>query len=71
MPKCAWRRWPRLAQELGVSHHQLVLAWLLHHQPRVIPIAAASSVEQYQHNMRAVDIQLTAEQLKILNSASA
>ncbi|HTP10528.1 MAG TPA: aldo/keto reductase [Anaerolineae bacterium] len=61
----------KMAQELGVSHHQLVLAWLLHHQPRVIPIVAASSVRQYEHNMRALDIQLTDEQLNILNNATA
>ncbi len=61
----------KLAQELGVSHHQLVLAWLLHHQPRVIPIVAASSIVQYEHNLQALNIQLTDEQLDILNSATA
>ncbi len=61
----------KLAQELGVSNHQLVLAWLLHHQPRVIPIVAASSVEQYEHNMQSLDIHLTDEQLAILNNATA
>jgi aryl-alcohol dehydrogenase-like predicted oxidoreductase len=61
----------KIAQELGVSNHQLVLAWLLHHQPRVIPIVAASSVGQYEHNLAALNIRLTAEQLEILNSATA
>jgi aryl-alcohol dehydrogenase-like predicted oxidoreductase len=62
----------KLAQELGVSNHQLVLAWLLHQQrPRVIPIVAASSVGQYEHNLAAVNIQLTAEQMALLNSATA
>jgi aryl-alcohol dehydrogenase-like predicted oxidoreductase len=61
----------KMAQELGVSGHQLVLAWLLHQRPRIIPIMAASSVGQYEHNLVALDIRLTAEQLEILNSAIA
>lgn len=61
----------KMSQELGVSNHQLVLAWLLHHQPRAIPIVAASSVRQYEHNMAALNIQLTTEQLAILNNATA
>jgi aryl-alcohol dehydrogenase-like predicted oxidoreductase len=61
----------KMAQELGVSNHQLVLAWLIHHQPRVIPILAASSVRQYEHDLQALEIHLTAEQLSALNNASA
>lgn len=61
----------KMAQELGVRNHQLVLAWLLQQRPHVIPIVAASSVGQYEHNMAALSIQLTAEQLAILNSATA
>ncbi len=61
----------KMAQELRVSHHQLVFAWLLHHRPRVIPIVAASSIEQYEHNLQALDIHLTDEQLVTLNNASA
>ncbi len=60
-----------LAQELGVSRHQLVLAWLLHQRPRVIPIVAASSLDQYEHNLQSLQIHLTDEQLAILNSATA
>jgi aryl-alcohol dehydrogenase-like predicted oxidoreductase len=61
----------KLAQELGVSNHQLVLAWLLHQRPRVIPIVAASSLEQYEHNLQALNIQLTDGQFAILNGATA
>ncbi len=61
----------QLAQELGVSRHQLVLAWLLHQRPRVIPIVAASSLDQYEHNLQSLQIHLTDEQLAILNSATA
>ena len=59
----------KLAQELGVTCNNLVLAWLLH-QPRVIPIIGFSKKEQYFENMEAVKIQLSAEQMETLNSAS-
>lgn len=61
----------KTAAEIGVSNNQLVLAWLLHHQPRVIPILAASGLEQFHHNMRAAEIELGADQMDALNSASA
>jgi len=37
----------------------------------VIPIVAASSEEQYEHNMQSLNIQLMDEQLAALNNASA
>lgn len=61
-----------MARSLGVSNSQLVIAWILHHQqPRVIPIVAASSLAQFQHNMGALSIELTPEQMEILDQASA
>jgi aryl-alcohol dehydrogenase-like predicted oxidoreductase len=59
-----------LAQELGVTNNNLVLAWLLH-QPRVIPIIGFSNQEQYLENMESVQIHLTAGQMNFLNSASS
>jgi aryl-alcohol dehydrogenase-like predicted oxidoreductase len=60
----------KLAQELNVSNSQLVLAWLLHHQPRVIPIIGARTLEQYENCMAALEIQLTDENMSMLSSAS-
>jgi aryl-alcohol dehydrogenase-like predicted oxidoreductase len=60
-----------VAARLGVSNSQLVLAWLLHHQPRVIPIMAASGLEQYEHNMKSLEIELSDEDMAVLNAASA
>ncbi|NLG96737.1 MAG: aldo/keto reductase [Chloroflexi bacterium] len=61
-----------MAHALGVSNSQLVIAWILHHQqPRVIPIVAASSLAQFQHNMGALAIELTPEQMQTLDQASA
>ncbi len=59
-----------MAQELGVSNSQLVLAWMLHHDPRVIPIVAASRMEQFEHNLGALTIHLTTDQMTRLNDAS-
>jgi aryl-alcohol dehydrogenase-like predicted oxidoreductase len=61
----------RMARELNVSNSQLVMAWLLHHQPRVIPIVGARTLEQYEVAMQALNIHLTDEQLSTLNAASA
>jgi len=58
-----------MAKSLGLSNHQLVLAWLAHHQPRVIPILGASSVEQLDHNLQALSIELTADQMNRLDNA--
>jgi len=56
----------KTAVELGVTNSQLVLAWLMHHQPTVIPIIGASSLLQLVGNMKSLDIQLTNEQISVL-----
>ncbi len=61
----------RMAGEMNISNSQLVIAWLLHHEPRVIPIIGARTLEQFDIAMSALDIRLTPEQMKALNEASA
>lgn len=61
----------KMARELNVSNSQLVMAWLLHHEPRVIPIVGVRTLEQFEISMGALDIHLSPEQMSILNSASA
>lgn len=56
-----------MAKELGISGNQLVLAWILHQDPKIIPIIGFSKVSQYEHNIAALNIKLTPEQLTILN----
>lgn len=58
-----------MAARRGVSNSQLVLAWLLHRQPRVIPIMAASRMEQFEHNMKSLSIALSDEEMTVLNGA--
>jgi aryl-alcohol dehydrogenase-like predicted oxidoreductase len=58
----------QLAAERGVTPNQLVLAWMLHHQPPVLPIAAASSVAQIRENLAAAEIVLSEDEMKRLNA---
>jgi aryl-alcohol dehydrogenase-like predicted oxidoreductase len=60
----------KMARELNISNSQLVLAWLLHHQPKTIPIVGFSNLEQFDHNLKALDVSLCEEQMNILNKAS-
>lgn len=61
----------RIAGSLGVSNSQLVLAWLLHHTPTVFPLVAASSLAQLEHNLGALEIRLSTEQMQELSGAGA
>lgn len=52
----------KLSKELGVTGNQLVLAWMLKQEPKVIPILGFSNEEQYRENMEALNITLTDSQ---------
>ncbi len=58
----------KLAQELGVTGNQLVLAWLLRHDPQIIPIIGFSRKDQYLENMGALDIALPDDYMAMLNA---
>ncbi|GAA1602731.1 aldo/keto reductase [Kribbella hippodromi] len=58
-----------LAAELGVSPHRLTVAWLLAKSPYVIPIPGSSRPETIRDSYAAVDLQLTADQVAILDAA--
>jgi len=59
----------QVAQELGATPNQVVLAWMLHQDPVVIPLFGASSVSQLDEALDAVEIRLDAEQMDRLNNA--
>ncbi|GAB3426655.1 aldo-keto reductase family protein [Flindersiella endophytica] len=59
----------QVASELGVTVNQLVLAWMLHQDPVVIPLFGASSIAQLDEALEAVDITLGAELLERLDNA--
>jgi len=58
-----------LAAELGVSPQKLTLAWMLAKSPVVIPIPGASRPETIRDSYSAVDLQLTPDQVAILDAA--
>ena len=59
--------------ELAKKHHatpsQLALAWLLHRSPMMLPIPGTSSVDHLEDNMKAADIELTADEVAELEQA--
>ncbi|TDW22731.1 aldo/keto reductase [Kribbella kalugense] len=55
------------AHDLGVTPNQVVLAWLLHHN--VIPLFGASSLEQLEEALGAVEIRLDDELVDQLDNA--
>ncbi|MCW3078991.1 aldo/keto reductase [Segetibacter sp.] len=59
-----------IAQQKGISVAQLALAWLLHQPAVTSVIIGAKKTAQLEDNIKAVDVQLTAEELEKLNEVS-
>jgi aryl-alcohol dehydrogenase-like predicted oxidoreductase len=58
-----------VAAEVSASPNQVVLAWMLQGDPPVLPLIAASTAEQMEENLDALNVTLTPEQMERLNSA--
>jgi len=58
-----------VAQETGGTVNQVVLSWMLQSTPPVLPLIAASTKEQLQDNLAALNLRLSAEQMERLNTA--
>lgn len=59
----------KVADELGATVNQVVLAWMLQSDPSVIPLIAASTKEQMQENLETLNFKLNVEQMETLNKA--
>ncbi|KIJ22754.1 hypothetical protein M422DRAFT_196755, partial [Sphaerobolus stellatus SS14] len=58
-----------IAKEVGAKHITAVaLAYVLHKTPYVYPIMGVSNVEQLEANLKALDISLTPEHIKAMES---
>ena len=57
------------AQRHGVSPQQVVLAWLLALSPNVIPIPGSSRPETIADSARAVELELSGEELRAISAA--
>ncbi len=58
-----------VAEEVDATANQVVYAWMIQSEPPVIPVMAASTVEQMRENLGALDVELSAEQIAELNEA--
>jgi aryl-alcohol dehydrogenase (NADP+) len=55
-----------LAQQRGVTPSQIALAWLLHQPGVTAPIIGASKIAHLEEDVAAIDIELSPEELDIL-----
>ena len=58
-----------VADELGATANQVILAWMVHSDPVVIPLVAGSTKEQMAENLGALALTLSAEQVRRLDTA--
>ena len=58
------------AKKHGATVSQLSLAWLLHRSPVILPIPGTSSVEHLEENMKAAEIEFSAEELAEIEAAA-
>jgi len=59
-----------IADKHGASIHQVALSWLLNHSDNILLIPGTSSVEHLEENMQTIDIQLTEDDIKELDTIS-
>ena len=60
-----------VASEVEATANQVVLAWMAQSDPPVVPLVAASRVEQMDENLGALEVVLDAAHMARLNDASA
>ena len=58
-----------VANEIGASPNQVVLCWMMQSSPPVLPLIAASTEAQLAENIGALAFELSAEQMRRLNTA--
>jgi aryl-alcohol dehydrogenase-like predicted oxidoreductase len=59
-----------VVKETGATANQVVLAWLMGGELPVVPLIGASSVAQLDESLAAVDLRLSAEQRRLLDTAN-
>ena len=59
----------RIGNERGATPAQVALAWLLAQKSWIVPIPGTRKLERLDENIGAVDVQLTANDLRAINSA--
>lgn len=59
-----------IAEERGVSVAQIAIAWLLHQKSVTTVIIGAKKMHQLEDNLKAVDVELSSEDLKKIDEVS-
>ncbi|UOQ95895.1 aldo/keto reductase [Hymenobacter sp. 5317J-9] len=65
LPK-AGNKIAEIAQKYGATEAQVNIAWLLHRSPWILPIPGTSSLAHLRENLKAAEIQLSAEDMAYL-----
>ena len=60
-----------IATEKEATPAQIALAWLLAQKPWIVPIPGTTKPERFSENIGAVDVQLTAEDLRMIEEAAS
>jgi len=61
----------RFAQQKKATPAQIALAWLLAQKPWIVPIPGTTKLARLEENIGAVDVQLTPDDLREIDSASS
>jgi aryl-alcohol dehydrogenase-like predicted oxidoreductase len=59
----------KIAEEKNATPAQIALAWLLAQKPWIVPIPGTRKLERLVENLGAVNIELTPEELRNINTA--
>ena len=60
-----------MAQRKDATAGQIALAWLLAQQPWIVPIPGTTKLHRLEENVKAADVELTAEDLADIESAAS
>ncbi len=61
----------RIGAEKDATPAQIALAWLLAQKPWIVPIPGSRKLERLDENIKAADVELTADDLKAIKNAMA
>jgi aryl-alcohol dehydrogenase-like predicted oxidoreductase len=61
----------KVAEEKGATPAQIALAWLLAQKPWMVPIPGTTKISRLEENIGAVNVELSAEDLRAIDEAAA
>jgi len=61
----------RIGEQKNATPAQIALAWLLAQKPWIVPIPGTTKLKRLEENIAAADVQLTADDLREIESAAA